>query len=115
MAWLLVVTASGLVGETVVPSLPLRWAAAERPVIWTRVPADDQGFQLARDFLGQLTAMYPTGTRVQITGLSAAAHLNGRLGTTVTPPAPLAAGRIAVQIDGQTKSVSLSWVNLRRA
>lgn len=27
---------------------------------------------------------------------------------------PLAAGQIAVRIDGQTKSVSLSWANLGR-
>ena len=32
-------TASGLVGVTTVPSLPLRWAAAARPAIRTRVPA----------------------------------------------------------------------------
>ena len=31
--------ASGLVGVTAVPNLPLRWATAVRPVFWTRVPA----------------------------------------------------------------------------
>ena len=54
--------------------------------------ADDQGYQLARDILGQLTAKDPAGTRVRVlvrvTGLSAAAHLNGRLGTAVTLPTP---------------------------
>ena len=33
-------------------------------------------------------------------------------GTAVTPIKPLAAGRTAVRIDGQTKSVSLSWANV---
>ena len=33
---------------------------------------------------------------------------NGRLGTVVTPIKPLAAGQVAVRIDGQTKSISLS-------
>ena len=92
---------------------------------YTRIPKDptkaallrklayDQGFQPARDGLGQLTAMYPAGTRVRITGLTAAANLNGRLGTAVQPTKPLAAGRIAVRIDGQTKSVSLSWANVQ--
>ena len=74
--------------------------------------ACDQGVQPARDLLDKLTAQWPTGTRVKITGLAAAAHLNGMLGTAVTPTKPLAAGRIAVRIDGQTKSVSLSWANL---
>ena len=77
--------------------------------------AADQGFQPARDALGQLTAVYAAGTRVRITGLTAAAHLNSRLGTVVHPPKPLAAGRIAVQIDGQTKSVSLSVANVQHA
>ena len=75
--------------------------------------AADQGFQPARDALGQLTARYPAGTRVQVAGLTAAAHLNGRLGTAVKPTTPLAAGRIAVRIDGQTKSMSLSWANVQ--
>ena len=76
--------------------------------------AADQGFQLARDGLGSLTAAYPAGTRVRITGLTTAANLNGRLGTAVQPTKPLAAGRIEVRIDGQTKSVSLSLANVRR-
>ena len=77
--------------------------------------ACDQGFRPARDALGMLAAQYPAGTRVQIAGLAAAAHLNGRLGTAVQPIRPLVVGRIAVRIDGQTKSVSLSWANLGRA
>ena len=52
------------------------------------------------------------GTRVRIGGLTAAAHLNLTRGTAITPIKPLAAGRIAVRIDGQTKSVSLSWANV---
>ena len=75
--------------------------------------AADQGFQPAQDALVHFTAMYPAGTRVRITGLTAATDLNGRLGTAVQPTKPLAAGRIAVQIDGQTKSVSLSWANVQ--
>ena len=45
----------------------------------------------------------PAGTRVRVTGLATAAHLNGRLGTTVQPTKPLklAASRIAVRIDGR--------------
>ena len=80
--------------------------------------ACDQGAQPARDTLGDLTAMYPAGTRVRITGLTAAANLDGRLGTAVQPTRlPLAAGQITVRIDGvngQTKSVSLSWANVQR-
>ena len=77
--------------------------------------ADDQGFRLARDALGHLTAEYPIGTRVQITGLTTAAPLNSRLGTVVRLTKPLiAAGRIAVRIDGQPKSVSLSLANVQR-
>ena len=76
--------------------------------------AADQGYQPARDALGYLTAEHPAGTRVRITGLTAAATLNGRLGTAVQPTKPLAAGQIAVRIDGQTKSVSLSWANVQR-
>ena len=76
--------------------------------------AADQGFQPAQDALvtlGRLTAMYPAGTRVRITGhVEPLARLNGRLGTAVQP---LAAGRIAVRIDGQNKSVSLSWANVQ--
>ena len=75
--------------------------------------AADQGFQPAREALGQLAAVHAAGTRVRITGLAAAAHLNSRLGTVVHPPKPLAAGRIAVRIDGQTKSVSLSVANVQ--
>ena len=56
----------------------------------------------------------PIGVRVRIMGLTTAANLNTRLGTAVTPTKPLAAGRIAVRIDGQTKSVSLSWANVQR-
>ena len=76
--------------------------------------ACDQGSLAARGFLGRLTAQYPAGTRVRIAGLTAAAHLNGRLGTAVMPTVPLAAGRIAVRADGQTKSVSLSWASVGR-
>ena len=76
--------------------------------------AADQGHSQALDTLGRLTAKYPAGTRVQIAGLTAAAHLNDMLGTAVTPARPLAAGRIAVRIDGQTKSVLLSWANVGR-
>ena len=76
--------------------------------------ADDQGFQQARDALRSLTAVYPAGTRVRITGLTTADNLNGRLGTAVQPTRLLlAAGQIAVRIDGQTKSVSLSWANVQ--
>ena len=46
-------------------------------------------------------------------GLNAAADLKGRLATAVQPTKPLAAGRIAAQIDGQTKSVSL-WADVQR-
>ena len=74
--------------------------------------ACDQSYSLALDTLDKLTAQYPAGTRVRIVGITAAAHLNGMLGTAVTPIKPLAAGRIAVRIDGQTKSVSLSWANV---
>ena len=52
-------------------------------------------------------------TQIRITGLVTAANLNSRLGTAVQPIKPLAAGRIAVRIDGQTKSVSLSWANVQ--
>ena len=75
--------------------------------------AADQGSQPARDVLGQVTAAYPAGTRVRIAGLTAAANLNGRLGTAVQPTKPLATGRIAVRIDGQNKSVSLSLANVQ--
>ena len=70
---------------------------------------DCQYSQTARDTLDKFTALFPTGTRVEITGLTAAAHLNGRL-----PPATMApaAGPIAVRIDSQPKSLSLSWANL---
>ena len=54
--------------------------------------ANDQGFQPARDAL-HLTTAYLTGTRVLIMGL--------------------ATGRIAVRIDGQTKSVSWATVQQR--
>ena len=54
--------------------------------------ASDQGHQSALNVIAQLTAQYPAGTRVRITALDAAAHLNGRLGAAVQPPAPLAAG-----------------------
>ena len=56
--------------------------------------------------------MYPAGTQVRITGLTTAAHLNSRLGTVVQLTKPPAAGRIAVRIDGQPKSMSLSWANV---
>ena len=74
--------------------------------------AYDQAHPLAQDLLGDLTPQYPAGTRVQIMGLTAAAHLNGRLGTAVWPPRPLAAGHVAVRIDVQTKITSLSWANI---
>ena len=83
--------------------------------------AADQGYQPARDSLGSLTAMYPAGTRVRITGhVEPLARLNGRLGTAVQPTKPLATGRIAVQIDGQAKSGLVGWtavpsLPLRRA
>ena len=75
--------------------------------------ACDQGHPPAWDVLGKLTALYPAGTRVWIVGLVAAAHCNDRLGirTAVQPSRPLAAGRIAVLIAGQTKIASLSWAN----
>ena len=77
--------------------------------------AADQGFQPARDTLGELAAMYPAGTRVRITGhVEPLAHLNGMVGTAVQPTKPLGTGRIAVLIDGQPKSVSLSWANVQR-
>ena len=76
--------------------------------------ACDKGSQPTRINFGIFTAPYPADTRVRIAGLTAAAHLNDRLGTAVTPTRPLAAGRIAVRIDGQTKSVSLSWANVMR-
>ena len=75
--------------------------------------AADQGYQPARDALGHLTAAYPAGTRVRVTGLVTTTDLNSRLGTVVQPTKPLAAGRIAVRIDGQTKSVSLSLANVQ--
>ena len=76
--------------------------------------AADEGFQPARDALGRLTAMYPAGTQVRITGhVEPLARLNGMVGTAVQPIKPLVTGRIAVQIDGQTKSVSLSWANVQ--
>ena len=43
----------------------------------------------------QAPAQFSAGTRARIAGLTAAAHLNVRLGTAVTPTRPLAAGRIA--------------------
>ena len=73
--------------------------------------ATDQGNRLARDFLS--TTQYPTGTRVQITGLAAAAHFNGWLGTVITPATPLAAGRIAVRID--CRSFRLTYTCRTRA
>ena len=80
---------------------------------WLIKLAYDQGYQPAKDALGRLTAAYPAGTRVWITGLTTAANLNSRLRTAVRPTTPLAASRIAVRIDGQTKLVSLSWANAR--
>ena len=56
--------------------------------------ANDQGFQPARDALGHLTTACLTGTRVLIMGL--------------------ATGRIAVRIDGQTKSSSVSWATAQQ-
>jgi len=76
--------------------------------------AADQGHQAARDILGQLAAAYHAGTRVRLTGLTTAAHLNSRLGTVVQLTKPLAAGRLAVRIDGQSKIMSLSWANVQR-
>ena len=76
--------------------------------------ADDQGCQQARDALGRLTAACPAGTRVQITGhVEPLARLNGMVGTAVQPTKPLGTGRIAVRIDGQTKSVSSSLANVQ--
>ena len=75
--------------------------------------ADDQGFPPARKILGHVTAQYPAGTRVRITGLVTAANLSSRLVTAVQPTKPLAAGLIAVRIDGHAKSVSLSWANVQ--
>ena len=79
--------------------------------------ANDQGYQPARDATSRITAQHPAGIRVRITGLATASHLNGTLGTAVQPPKPLlvAAGRIAVRVDGQTKSVSLCWANVQHA
>ena len=74
--------------------------------------ACDQGCQLAIDNLGKLTARFTAGTRVRIVGLVAAAHLNGRLGTAVKPPMQLAAGQIAVRIDGQVTAIPVSWANI---
>ena len=74
--------------------------------------AADQGDLPALDLLDRLTAQHLAGARVRIAGLTAAAQLNGRLGTAVTPTVPIAAGRIAVRIDGQTKSVSSSWATV---
>ena len=76
--------------------------------------AADQGHQALRDTLGQLAAACPAGTRVRITGLTAAAHLNSTLGSVVQLTKPLAAGRLAVRIDGQPKNTSLSWANVQR-
>ena len=86
---------------------------AEAARLWKL--AVNQGHQPARDKLAKITAQFPAGTRVRITGLTAAAQFNDRLGTPVQPPKPLAAGRIAVRIDGQTKSVSLSVANVQHA
>ena len=63
---------------------------------------------------GHLTAVYPAGTRVRITGLTIVANLNGRFGTVVQLTKPLAAGWIALRIDGQPKSVSLFLANVQR-
>ena len=71
----------------------------------------DQGYQPARDFVGKLTTLCPAGTRVVIIGLTTSTHLNGRLGTTIKPSKLLAAGQIAVRIDGQTNNMPLSWEN----
>ena len=69
----------------------------------------------AEPLLGQLTARwFPVGTRVQVEGLVAAAVPDGSLGTVVLPATPLAAGRIAVRIDGQTKITSVSWAKITR-
>ena len=67
------------------------------------------------DLRGKLTARFPPFTHVLIVGLVAAAHLNGRLGTAAQPTKPLAAGRIAVRIDGQTKVMALLWGGRRHA
>ena len=66
--------------------------------------ACDQGNQNALDRLGTLIAPFLAGTRVRITGLTAAADLNGRLGTVVTSTKPLAAGRIAVRIEARSRA-----------
>jgi TPR repeat protein len=76
--------------------------------------AADQGHQALRDTLGQLAAACPAGTRVRITGLTTAAHLNSRLGTVVQLTKPLAAGRLAVRIDGQPKIMSMCWATVQR-
>ena len=76
------------------------------------IPQATHGLQMVAAEEQKLTAQYPPGIRVQITGLTAAAHFNGRLGTVVQPTKPLAADRIAVRMDGQTKSMSLSRDNV---
>ena len=77
--------------------------------------AADQDYEPAQNFLGRLTAQFPVGTRVQVGGLVAAAQLNGSLGTVVQQPTTLAAGRVAVRIDGQTKITSVSWAKITRS
>ena len=49
--------ARGFVGLTAVPSLPLRWAAAGRPVIWTRVPSSVLTARLLSFVPGRLVAL----------------------------------------------------------
>ena len=74
--------------------------------------ACDQGCHQARKNNGALAAQYPASTRVQNTGITTAAHLNGGLETAVKLTKPLVVDRIAVRIDVQSKSVLLSWANL---
>lgn len=58
--------------------------------------------------------MFPVGSQVNITGLSAAAdHLNGRRGVVVQPTSAIAEGRTAVQIMGTPRPTSIRFTNLK--
>ena len=51
---------------------------------------------------------------LQVFGLANAQELNGKTGTVVAPPMPLADGRVAVVIGGAAKATSIREANLRR-
>lgn len=57
---------------------------------------------------------FPVGSEVEVFGLANAQELNGKTGTVVAPPMPLADGRVAVVIGGAAKATSIREANLRR-